>query len=379
MIYLDNAATTKMYRECLDVYEKYACDIYYNPSALYSQSIIAGDVVKKARENIAKRLGCLPSEIYFTASGSEGDNMAFMSTIKQKKGKILISSVEHAAVHNMAHHLEEMGFEVVEVSVDRFGRVNEADFRAKMTKDVIFCSIMHVCNETGAVNPIKDLVKIAKEVNPRCIFHSDGVQAFGKSYINLKNLGVDVYTISSHKVHGPKGVGAIYIKESVHPKTFIYGGGQENNVRSATENVPGIAAFSKAIDIKYSTLDDDKDMAMHVFQHIYSFLSYIDGCIINTENSYEVATSCIISFALSNVRGEGIVHALESKDVIIGTGSACSAKKGLKRIPLALGLSSEYFNGMLRISFDPKISEEELINALRELKLAIDKERKLVR
>ena len=377
MIYLDNAATTKMYKECIDVYEKYACDLFYNPSALYSQSLIAGEVVKKARENVAKRLGCMPSEIYFTASGSEGDNMAFLSTIKQKKGKILISSVEHAAVYNIARHLEEMGFEVVEVAVDNYGCVNEADFRAKMTKDVIFCSIMHVCNETGALNPIKSLCSIAKEINPRCIFHSDGVQAFGKIPVNVKSLGVDVYTVSSHKIHGPKGVGAIFIKDSIHPKTFIYGGGQENNVRSATENVPGIAAFSKAIDIKFSTMADDRDVAHHIYNLVLNHVSQFEDCIINTkENEY---AQYIVSFALKDVRGEGIVHALESKDIIIGTGSACSAKKGLKRIPQALGLDSAYYNGMLRISFDPHDDYEEIEKALIELKAVIDRERKLIR
>ena len=349
MIYLDNAATTKMYEECMDVFKDYACNNFYNPSALYSQSLIGGDLLKAARQNIAKRLTCNYQDIYFTASGSEGDNMAFLSTIKQKKGKILISNVEHAAVYNMASHLAEMGFDLDFVNVDRFGRVDIADFRAKMTKDVILCSIMHVCNETGAINPIKELCKIAKDVNPKVIFHSDGVQAFGKIPVNLKNLNVDVYTISSHKIHGPKGVGAIYIKDSVHPKTFIYGGGQENNIRSATENVPGIAAFSKAIDIKFATLDEDVKKSKEIQKMIYEYVQNFDGCIINT--NLEESSPYIVSFSLKNIRGEGVVHTLESKDIIIGTGSACSAKKGLKRIPLALNLDGAYHNGMLRVSF----------------------------
>ena len=375
MIYLDNAATTKMYDECMDVYQKYACNLYYNPSALYSQSMIGGELLKEARQNIAKRLGVNYQEIYFTASGSEGDNMAFISSIKQKKGKILISNDEHAAVYNMACHLKEQGFDLDFIDVDKYGRVNVADFKAKMTKDVIFCSIMHVCNETGAINPIKELCKIAKDVNPRCIFHSDGVQAFGKIPVNVKSLNVDVYSISSHKIHGPKGVGAIYIKESVHPKTFIFGGGQENNIRSATENVPGIAAFSKAIDLKFANIDKDVEKANKMQKHIIDYVSKFDDCIINTNPEY--SSPYIISFSLKNVRGEGIVHTLESKDIIIGTGSACSAKKGLKRIPLALNLDPEYHNGMLRLSFDINDDIKDIDYALDELNKAIIIERNL--
>lgn len=375
MIYLDNAATTKMYEECMDVYKEYACNSYYNPSALYSQSMIGGEVLKQARQNIAQKLNVLPKEIYFTASGSEGDNMAFLSSIKQKKGKILISAVEHAAVNNMALHLKEQGFELDFVNVDKYGRVDTADFRAKMSKDVIFCSIMHVCNETGAINPIKELCKIAKDINPRVIFHSDGVQAFGKIPVNLKSLNVDVYTMSSHKIHGPKGVGAIYIKESVNPKTFIFGGGQENNIRSATENVPGIAAFSKAIDLKFANLAQDVEKAKEIQKHIYDFVEKLDNCIVNT--NLDNSSPYILSFSLKNVRGEGVVHTLEMKDIVIGTGSACSAKKGLKRIPLALNLDPDYFNGMLRISFDINDSIEDIDIALNELKKAIDIERNL--
>ena len=375
MIYLDNAATTKMYKECMEVYEKYACNEYYNPSALYSQSMIGGEVLKAARQNIAKRLGVNYQEIYFTASGSEGDNMAFISSIKQKKGKILISNDEHAAVYNMACHLKEQGFDLDFVDVDAYGRVSQADFKAKMSKDVIFCSIMHVCNETGAINPIKELCKIAKDINPRCIFHSDGVQAFGKIPVNLKSLNVDVYTISSHKIHGPKGVGAIYIKESVHPKTFIFGGGQENNIRSATENVPGIAAFSKAIDMKFENIDSDVKKAKEIQKHIIEYVSKFDDCIVNT--NIDNSSPYIVSFSLKNVRGEGVVHTLEAKDIIIGTGSACSAKKGLKRIPQALKLDPEYHNGMLRISFDVNDDIKDIDYALDELNKAIIIERNL--
>ena len=377
MIYLDNAATTSMYKECLSIYEEYACFNYFNPSALYAQSIKPNQVVNNARKTIAANIGCLYNEIYFTASGSEGDNLALFSTIKQKKGKVLISDTEHAAIYNSAMHLKDMGYEVICIPVDAYGRVIIEEYKKLLSKDVVLVSCIHVCNETGAINPISDISKLAKAANPSCIVHSDGVQAFGKIPVNVKALGVDLYTMSSHKIHGPKGVGAIYIKSNVHPRTFIYGGGQESNIRSATENVPGIASFEKACQITFNNLTKSYGISKKIQKYIVDFINKnISDCIINT--NLDQSSPYIISFSLKNVRGEGIVHALESKDIVIGTGSACSAKKGLKRIPMALNLDPSYFDGMLRISFDPTINQTDLDYALNELTKVIDKERELL-
>lgn len=376
MIYLDNAATTKMYEECLEEYKKYSCDIYFNPSALYAQALTPLNVINSVRANIAKKLGCLQEEIYFTASGSEGDNLCLLSTIKAKKGKVLISSIEHAAINNTALRLKELGYELEYINVDRFGRVDFSDFEKKMTQDVVLVSVMLVCNETGALNQIKELATYAKLKNKNVIFHCDGVQGFGKVPVNLKNLNVDCFTMSSHKIHGPKGVGAVYIKNTVNPRTFIFGGGQENNIRSATENVAGIAAFNVAINKTFENIQEKYAKARYLQNHVIEFLNEkVENVIINT--NVNASSPYIVSFALPNVRGEGVVHYLESKDIIIGTGSACSAKKGLKRIPMALGLDSKYYDGMLRISYDWDLSIEDLDIALNCLLEALNKEKEL--
>ena len=376
MIYLDNAATTRMFEECLDEYKKWAIDCYYNPSALYAQSLEPLNMMHKVKANIAKKIGCLPEELYFVASGSEADNLSLLCTIKPKKGKVLISSVEHSAIANTAQRLKDLGYEIEFVNVDRYGRVDINDFKSKMTKDTVLVSIMLVCNETGALNPIKELCSLAKRVNPSVVFHCDGVQGFGKVPVNLKNFGVDAFSISSHKIHGPKGVGVVFVKKDIHPRTFIYGGGQEDNIRSATENVPGIAAFNVAMDKTFETIAQDYSKAKEIQKYVYDFVSKnFEDCIINT--NLEESSPYIISFSLKNVRGEGVVHYLESRDIVIGTGSACSAKKGLKRIPLALGLDSAYHDGMLRISYDANINKEDLNTALNALKEAIKVEREL--
>lgn len=378
MIYLDSAATTRMFDECIEEYKKFACDIYYNPSALYSYSIAANTALKEARANLSKQLSCLSEEIYFVASGSEADNIALLSTIKQKKGRVLISAVEHAAVFNTAMHLQDIGFEVITIPTDRFGRVDLMEYKKLLTKDTVLVSCIHVCNETGAINPIDQISRLAKTVNPNCIVHSDGVQAFGKIPVNLKALNVDLYSISSHKIHGPKGVGVLFIKNTIHPRTFIFGGGQEKNIRSATENTSAIAAFNKAVSITFNNFKQSYEYAKKIQNLVINFINNnLQDFIINTD--IENASPYIVSFSLKDIRGEGVVHYLEAKEIAIGTGSACSAKKGLKRIPLALKLENEYHNGMLRISYDNFVTEEMVKTALIELKGAIENERNVVK
>lgn len=374
MIYLDSAATTNMYKECVDDYVFAACDFYYNPSALYSLALEASHIVKKTKGRIAQTLSVDRDDIYFVASGTEADNIALLTTIKQKKGRVLISAVEHAAVYNTAMHLKEKGYEVIVIPTDRFGRVDLVEYKKLLTKDTVLVSCIHVCNETGAINPIQEIAKLAKMVNPDCIVHSDGVQAYGKIPVNIKALNVDLYSISSHKIHGPKGLGAIYIKNTIHPRTFIFGGGQEKNLRSATENVPAIRALNTAIEITFGKLDKSYKHAKKLQEMVISEFLSIEDCSINTDVNN--SSPYIVSCALKNIKGEVLVHLLEKKKIIIGTGSACSAKKGLKRIPLALKLDNEYHDGMIRISFDDSVSEETMQTALETIKETICIQRK---
>ena len=231
MVYLDNAATTAMFPECVDIIKKYAVDEFYNPSALYAPALTAAKAVKSAREKLAAVLGCNADNIVFTASGSEADNFAIFCGPRRKKGKVIISAVEHAAVFNSAKALADKGYELIVAPVDVYGRVLFDEFVNLLDENVVFVSIMHICNETGALNDIKRLCGEVRKRCPDAIFHSDGVQAFCKLRFSVKDLGVDLYSVSGHKIHAPKGIGALYISLKLNLQPFIYGGGQERNLR----------------------------------------------------------------------------------------------------------------------------------------------------
>ncbi|MEG2413839.1 MAG: cysteine desulfurase family protein [Clostridia bacterium] len=372
MIYFDNAATTKMFANCIETYTKYACDEFYNPSALYGKALEISNVVKGARSQIAKTLGVDGDEIIFTASGSEADNIAMFCCAKQKKGTIIVGSVEHSAIFNCAKELENKGFDIVFAPCDKFGKTDLRALEGLLTDSVILVSIMHVCNETGAVN---DLAAISKMIKTKCknaIFHSDGVQAYGKIPTNLQALGVDLYSISAHKIHGAKGVGALFVSKNIHPRTFVFGGGQENNIRSATENVGGIAVFAQAASQMRANLSKNaiylRELQTYALQRLQS--EFPKNMIVNT-NQQEAAPN-IISVSFGNARGEVIVHCLEKFDIIVGTGSACSAKKSSKRIPDALKVSAPYSSGMLRLSFNEENTKEEIDIFIEKLKQTID-------
>ncbi|MDE6968033.1 MAG: aminotransferase class V-fold PLP-dependent enzyme, partial [Clostridia bacterium] len=250
MIYLDTSATTSMYPEIIDIIKKYAVDNYYNPSALYTKALNVSKDIKEAKQKILNLLNGNGS-IIFTASGTESDNMAMFGSKKFKNCKVLVSNIEHSAIYQSAKKLEMQGVNVEYVSCDKYGSVDEEDFKSKLSDNVALVSIMHACNETGAINDIERLVKLTKAVSPKAIFHSDGVQAVCKIPVNLNKLGVDLYTFSAHKFHGMKGVGGLYIKKGININPIIFGGGQENGLRSATENVSGIISTAFALEKTY--------------------------------------------------------------------------------------------------------------------------------
>lgn len=369
MIYLDNAATTAMFPECVDIIRKYAVDEYFNPSALYAPAMIAAKAVKGAREQLAKALGCLADNIVFTASGSEADNFALTCGPRKKKGRIIISAVEHAAVFNCAKAMADKGFELVVAPCDNYGRVIEEEFIKLLNDDVVLVSIMHVCNETGALNDIKKLCAETKKNCRDAVFHSDGVQAFCKVPFSVKDLGVDMYSVSGHKIHAPKGIGALYIAPGLNLQPFIYGGGQEKNLRSGTENVAEICAFGYAAE----RMSADTEINFNRQKELQKLL--IDGLksefsdMVRINTDLDASGAHIVSFSFNGIRGEVMLHFLESKGLIVGTGSACSSKKAAERIPSALGLSGAFREGTLRISFNENTSKEDvtaLLNALAD-------------
>lgn len=346
MIYLDNAGTTKVIGEIAELYKYYLTEEYYNPSAPYHQALILSKAIAEAKEKILRLIKGNGS-IIFTSSGSESDNLALFGTKKPNGSRIIVSNSEHPAVFNTALELKQRGYDVVFTEVDNFGRVNIEQFEKNMTENTYLVSIMHVNNETGAINDIKRLCEIAKRINPKVIFHSDGVQAVGKIKVSVSDLGVDLYSFSGHKIHAPKGVGGLFVKSGINLKPMIFGGGQENNVRSSTENVAGIMCLTKALELAIANIEEN-------FQKVSELRDIIKR---STDNEKIIAISnddCspyILCLALKNIRGEVMLHSLEKHGVLIGTGSACSSKKSHKRLPSILKLSSEYAEGIIRLSF----------------------------
>lgn len=353
-IYFDNAATTAMIPECIKIMGEFACNNFYNPSALYGEAIKVKKDLNDARAVIANALGAnSQEEIIFTASGTEADNMAVFGGLKSKKGKILVSKVEHSAVFNAVAHLKNKGYEVVELAVDKHGRIDIEEYAKAIDDSVVFASIVHVSNETGAINDIKTLCNMLKKVAPCAVFHSDGVQAFGKIPLSVQSLGVDLYSVSAHKIGGPKGVGALYKRRGFNLKPLIFGGGQEFGLRSATENVAGIIAFAKATElISVQRIDSRLKNALSEKLMCY------DDIIINTD--IQNSAPHILNFAMQSVRGEVMLHSLENYGILVGTGSACSSNKGEARLTKALGLRGGFEQGVLRISFGCQNTLEEV-------------------
>ncbi len=359
MIYLDNAATTALDEKCLDIIREYNVERFYNPSALYRKAMESANAIKQARNSIAKSLGVKGEEIIFTASGSEADNIALLCSVRAKSGKVIIGSSEHSAVYNTALELKVRGYDVVFAPCDKFGRTDVGELEKLIDNTVVLISVMHVCNETGALNDLSAISKIIKAKAPRAIFHSDGVQAYGKIPVNLKSLGVDLYSISGHKIHAPKGIGALYCRSGLYLRTFVFGGGQENNVRSATENLPSIVAFGYLAEKILSSLTDNYKKTKELRDYLYQKLTdNFENVKINTDLQH--SSPYVFSFALNSARGEVLVHCLEDRGIIVGTGSACNSQKSTKRIPAALGIEGDYAQGMLRVSFNENNTKDDI-------------------
>lgn len=356
MLYFDNSATTKTYAENLEIIKKYSIDNFYNPSALYSSAFAISKEIQQARNSILNMLGGVGGNLYFTASGTEADNLALFGSKKIKGSEIIISAIEHSAVMNSAKKLEQEGFKVTFAPVNKYGKVDIEHFTQLLNPNVGLISIMHVSNETGAINDIKALVNVTKQKCPKALFHSDGVQATGKMKVNLTGLGVDMYSLSAHKFHGLKGIGALYVKKGININPIIYGGGQEKGIRSATENVSGIMTTTFSLKKAINELNIEKNREIIKFIHD-NILKIEKNAIINT--NIEESVSHILSVALPFVKGEVLLHMLEDNGVIIGSGSACSARKGNKIVPTALNLNKDYENAMLRISIDSNTTLED--------------------
>lgn len=346
-MYLDNAATTPVLPVVDELYQRYAHAAFYNPSALYAPSVAVAREVKGARSRLAQLLGCKPEQLIFTSGGTEADNLALYGARKRKGSRIIISNIEHDAVYRTAMALRQQGYEVVLAPVDSYGRVIAEEFYSLITPDTSLVSIIHVSNETGAVNDIATLCARAKQINPHLLFHADGVQAFCHVPVNVRSLGVDFYSVSAHKLGALKGTGALYVREGVHISPLLTGGGQESDRRSGTENVLGIAAFAACAELCSREMNALAEKGLALRKALQPLLS--DRCLLI---SPEDGAPHICTLSFSDVRGEVLMHALEASGIQVGIGSACSSNKGTARAPEALGLTGGFTKGMLRLSIN---------------------------
>lgn len=355
MIYFDNASTTKPCEKSVRYLNEYLTDKFFNASSIYKQGIENKNQINNCKKIITKTLGVeFKDNVIFTGSATEANNLAINGSIKKNFKKLIFSEGEHPSVYNTALDLKNKGYNVEFIKLTKDGEVDVEDFKNKLSSDTNFISIMHVNNETGAINNLDKLIEIKNKICPNAIFHSDGVQAFGKIKFTL-NSDIDFYTISAHKIHGPKGVGALYVKNKNKLNPIIFGGGQEYNLRSGTENVAGIMGFKGAIeDISYNT------SASEIKKFIIDNLNKI--FTVNGLNT----SPYILSLSYKGINGETLVHMLESEDILISRGSACSGSKVGNRILTAMGLDKESVVGSIRLSFSR-------YNTIDEAKIVVEK------
>ncbi len=358
-MFLDNASTTKTNQNCFDIIKHYNEVEYFNPSAMYNSALNISTKIENARTNILTSLGGNGADKFiFTSGATEANNMVINSVKRNKKGRFLFSIGEHPSVYNCAQNLFNEGYDVQFVALNKQGTVDIEDFKAKLNENVCFVSVMHVNNETGAINPIKELVGLTKRANPKALFHSDGVQAVGKIPVNVADLGVDFYTVSGHKLHAPKGIGGIYVKKDVNVKTLLLGGGQEKGFRSGTENVTGILSFEQAVKDAVNNQGSNYKQIKALNLLLRSKLDcYEQAIIISDEN----CSPYILSVSFADTRAETLLHMLDEKGYMIGTGSACSSKKKDNRILSAMGYSAKHIEGNVRISFSKNNIGEDIV------------------
>lgn len=371
LIYLDNAATTRIYPEVADLICEESKNDFFNPSALYKPSVALSVRIKNAREQIKGALHASEGELYFLSGGSEADNTALFCTRKQKGSRVIIGLGEHDAVINGANQLAAQGFNVVFAPINSDGSVNEAEFEKLLTPNVSLVSIMHVSNETGAINDVAKLCKMTKRIAPNAIFHSDGVQAFGKIKVNLRALGVDLYTISAHKIHGPKGIGALYVKKGTPIRPLIYGGGQEKGFRSGTENAPSILGFAKAVELCMQNFSEDftKKTAFRKALKDKLTSEINDVVAISGEENF---VPNILTVAFKDVRGEVLLHDVEDCGILLGIGSACSSHHE-SRFKSLLGLDESHRDGIIRFSFSHDNDVNDVDFVVQKIKESIEK------
>lgn len=371
--YLDNSATTRCYKEVAEIVAKTMTEDFGNPSAMHLKGVEAENYVKEAVKAIAKTLKVQDKEIYFTSGGTESDNWALIGTVlaNHRQGKHMITTpFEHSAVSAPLAWLQEQGFEITVIPVDEEGNLDLKKLEEAIREDTILVSTMFVNNEMGAVVPVEEVGRIVHEKNPRTLYHVDAIQAYGKYKIYPKKMGIDLLAVSGHKIHGPKGVGFLYINEKAKVQPFILGGGQQKGMRSGTDNVPGIAGLGTAAKMIYQNLDENVEHMRELKLYFAKELATLEQVEINGPKP-ERGAPHILNVSFLGVRSEVLLHSLEDMGIYVSAGSACSSHKRAGSSSLgALRLTPERKESAIRFSFCETTTKEEIdytLEALRKL------------
>lgn len=382
-VYLDNSATTRCYPEVGNLVYKVMCQDYGNPSSMHRKGVDAEHYVKESKDRLAKILKVNQKEIFFTSGGTESDNLALIGSARANKragNHLITSSIEHPAILNTMRYLEEEeGFTVTYLPVDANGRVKLEALKEALCPETILVSIMYVNNEMGAVQPIDEAVQIVKKYNPSILFHSDAVQGFGKYHIYPKRQGIDMLTASGHKIHGPKGIGFIYINEKVKIKPIVFGGEQQKNIRSGTENVPGIAGLGLASKMIYQDLDMKVALMRELKSYFLEGLGRIEDSTVHglTDDS---SAPHIISVGIAGIRSEVLLHALEDKGIYVSSGSACSSNHpAVSGVLKGIGAPKQFLDATVRFSMSEFTTKEEIDYTLDTLYNCVPMLRKYTR
>ena len=378
-VYLDNSATTRPYEEAAKAVYDTMLSCYANPSSLHRMGKTAEDLLEDCRKVIASTVYGTPDEIYFTSGGTESDNLALIGYCmanRRKGNRIITQRTEHAAVLETFAYLEQNGFEVVYVDITPLGTPDMAMLASSINEQTLLLSFMYVNNENGAIFPIADIAALAKAA--KCALHVDAVQAYGKLPINVRTLGADLLSISSHKIHGPNGVGALYVKKGTRLSPVALGGKQEKGMRSGTENLAGIAGFAKAAEIKFAKLESDAQKMTELKGRLISNLrGKIENVVVNSPDD-SVCSVANISFP--GVKSEVLLHVLESNGIYVSTGSACNSKKNKFSYVLSeMKLRADVIDSAIRFSLSAFNTQDEIDYVCKVLEREIPLLRKIMR
>lgn len=369
-VYLDNSATTRCFDEVAALMTQIMCEDYGNSSSLHRKGVQAEKYIRYAKDVIARNLKVNEKEIFFTSGGTESDNLALIGCARAncRSGRHLITTqIEHPAVLKTMKHLEEEGFKVTYLPVDAKGCIRLEDLQRAITGETILVSIMHTNNEVGSMQPIAQAGALIKKMNPKILFHVDAVQGYGKFRIYPKKMKIDLLSVSGHKIHGPKGAGFLYIDEKVKIKPILFGGGQQNGIRSGTENVPAVAGLAKAVELVYGNLDQDIENLYRIKRAFVEGVQKIDDVIVNGHPD-ETGAPHVVSVSIRGVRSEVLLHALEDQGIYVSAGSACSARKPQPSATLrAMGVSEELLGSTIRFSFSVFTTMEEINYTLQTM------------